>query len=113
MVATEAVLHYGFCPPDVMDGQLDRLIGAVSTRVIRFGVIPFGARGIRSPLHGFWVYDEDEVHVETLTASLTLAEPSEIQAYLGLFSHYAKAAVYGSEARDLIESVRRDPARGP
>ncbi|RZS44593.1 helix-turn-helix protein [Herbihabitans rhizosphaerae] len=108
MVATEAVLRYRFCPPGVMAGQLDRLVGAVSSGVIRFGVIPFVRPGLDPPMHGFWSKDDDEVHVETMSAALTLSEPSEISTYLDLFSHYAKAAVYGAEARAIIERAAED-----
>ena len=105
IVLTEAALRYRLCPPEVLEGQLDRLLGAATMRTVRFGVIPFDAQCNTSPLHGFSIYDEHEVCVETLTASLTLAEPSEIGAYLQLFGEYAEVAVYGAEARALITRV--------
>lgn len=108
MVATEAVLYFRCAPAEVMAGQLDRLAGATSTQSFRFGIVPSDSPDVKPPLHGFWIYDEDEVQVETLTASLTLAEPSEVRDYLGVFAHYAKAAVYGAEARALIERAAAD-----
>lgn len=106
IVMTEAALRYRLCPPEVLEGQLDRLLGAATMRSIHVGIIPLEAEyTLESPLHGFSVYDDREVCVEMLTASLTLSEPSEISAYLELFGAYAKAAVYGAEARALITRV--------
>jgi hypothetical protein len=72
---------------------------------VRLGIIPFEVQFMSAPLHGFAVYDEGEVLVETLTATLTLSEPTEITAYLELFGAYANAAVYGPEVRGLIGRV--------
>lgn len=104
-ILTEAPLRYRLCPPQVMEGQLDRLLGVATMRSVRLGVIPFEVRHKKAPLHGFTVYDDREVSVELLTATLTLAEPSEISGYLELFAEYAKLAMYGSEARALIMRV--------
>ncbi|MPZ67070.1 MAG: hypothetical protein GEU83_16715 [Pseudonocardiaceae bacterium] len=105
-VGRNPALRHRFCPIDVMEGQLDRLLGAATMRTARIGVVPFeAARAVKPPLHGFSIYDDREVCVETLTASLTLSEPSEIGAYLELFAGYAKAAVYGAEARAIIARV--------
>lgn len=66
-IVTEAVVRYRLCPPDVLKGQLDRLLGLATMRNIDLGVIPFDAQyEIKSPLHGFAIYDESEVRVETL-----------------------------------------------
>jgi len=105
IVMAEGSLRYLTCPPEVMEGQLDRLREVAAMRAVRLGIIPFHAQYDTPPLHGFSVYDENEVAVETLTAMLTLTEPSEISAYLALFGQYATAAVYGTEARAIITRV--------
>ena len=43
-VVTEAVLRYRLCPPEVMAGQLDRLVALSTLTTFRFGVIPFQAQ---------------------------------------------------------------------
>ncbi|MFN2495881.1 MAG: helix-turn-helix domain-containing protein [Pseudonocardiaceae bacterium] len=101
-VLTEAPLRYRPCPPEVLEGQLDRLLGLASMRTVRLGVIPFETQLGNAPLHGFAIHDESRVRVETLTATLTLSEPSEIRDYLELFAEYANLAVYGGEARAVI-----------
>lgn len=105
-VITEAAMRYLLCPPEVMVGQLDRLVSAATMRSIHFGVIPSSARyGTATPGHGFVIHDEAQVNVETLTAQLTITEPSEISIYLNIFSDLAGLAVYGSQARAVIARV--------
>jgi len=104
-VLTEATLRYRLCPPDVMEGQLDRLLSLASMRTVRLGIIQFETQFVNAPLHGFAIHDEREVGVETLTATLTVSEPSEIRDYLELFAEYANLAVYGAEARGIITRV--------
>jgi transcriptional regulator with XRE-family HTH domain len=104
-VLTEAALQYRLCPSDVMEGQLDRLLNMATMRTVHLGVIPFETQYVTAPLHGFSVYDERIVWVETLTATLRLYESFEIRAYLEQFAEYAEAAVYGAEARALIARV--------
>jgi Domain of unknown function (DUF5753) len=112
-VLTEAPLRYRLCPPEVLEGQLDRLLAVASMCTVRLGIIPFETQFTSAPLHGFAVYDEGEVLVETLTATLTLSEPSEISVYLQLFAEYAKTAVYGAEARALITQVLSEISTSP
>lgn len=109
-VLTEAPLHYRSCPPEVLAGQLDRLLSLVNVRTVRVGIIPFENQLVNAPLHGFAIYDDREVGVETLTATLTLSEPSEIGDYLELFTEYANLAVYDAEAKALIMRVLSDLA---
>jgi len=104
-VLTEATLRYRLCPPEVLEGQLDRLLGMANMRTVRLGVIPSETQLVNAPLHGFAVKDDREVRVETLTATLTLSEPSEIRDYLEIFAEYANMAVYGAEASALITRV--------
>jgi transcriptional regulator with XRE-family HTH domain len=109
-VITEAVLRYQLCPPEVMAGQLDRLVALSTLTTIRFGVIPFGTQLLTAPVHGFYVYDDRVVYVEHFTAELKLTQPVEITAYIGLFDQFAEAAHYGAEARAIITRALGDLA---
>lgn len=111
-VITEAVLRYRLCPPEVMAGQLDRLVVLTTFPVIRFGVIPFEAELPAAPVHGFHLYDDRVVCVEQFTAELTLAQPGEITAYARLFTRFAEAAHYGAGARGIITRALADLAAG-
>lgn len=104
-LVTEAVLHYRFCQADAMIGQLDRLISATTLPSVLLGVIPFNAEYQFVPHHGFVVYDQRMVLVETIGAELSLTQPQEIALYGRAFDGLAAAAVYGRDARQVISRV--------
>jgi transcriptional regulator with XRE-family HTH domain len=101
-VITEAVLRYRLCPPEVMLGQLDRLVTLSTMPTIRFGVIPFEVKLPLAPVHGFWLMDERVVVVENFTASQNLTQASDIASYVEIFGQFADAARYDSEARSVV-----------
>ncbi|WP_327582451.1 helix-turn-helix domain-containing protein [Nonomuraea sp. NBC_00507] len=101
-VLTEAVLRYRLCPIDVMAGQLDRLVALCAMSTIHVGIIGFDAELTESPKHGFWIFDEKRVLVETIGAELTLTQPQEIELYGRVFDKLAASASYGAAARHLI-----------
>jgi hypothetical protein len=107
-VITEAVLRYRLCPPEVLAGQLDRLVALSTLTTIRFGVIPFERTLPVAPVHGFHVYDDRVVQVEHLTAELKLTQPSEIAAYVTFFDRLANVACYGADARAVIVRALAD-----
>ncbi|NRQ40065.1 helix-turn-helix transcriptional regulator [Nonomuraea sp. NN258] len=107
-VMTEAALRYRLCPPEVMAGQLDRLIALCSMSTIHVGVIGFGAELSESPKHGFWIFDDQRVLVETISAELTLTQPQEIALYVQVFDRLAAGASYGAEARQVVTRVLDD-----
>lgn len=107
-VIAEAVLRTRLCPPEVMIGQLDRLVTLSTVPTLRFGVVPFEERFPKAPLHGFWVFDERVVMVENLTAELNLTQPSEVERYLRIFAELADAARYGSDARAVVTRALTD-----
>lgn len=106
-VVTEAALRYRLAPVDVMAGQLDRLVSALSIPSVQLGVIPMSAELPVPPVHGFHLFDK-AVIVELLTSSVTITEATEIADYEALFSQFGEVAVYGSEARDVIVRVQAD-----
>ncbi|MGH3854516.1 MAG: helix-turn-helix domain-containing protein, partial [Pseudonocardiaceae bacterium] len=91
-VLTEATLRYRLCPPEVMLGQLDRLVSFSALPNVRLGIIGFETAYVVGPAHGFWLLDNDRVMVETFSAELNLAQPQEIELYSGIFEALAGAA---------------------
>ncbi|GAB2918152.1 helix-turn-helix domain-containing protein [Nonomuraea fastidiosa] len=106
---TEAVLRNLLCPPEVLMGQIDRLIAVSTLPNVALGVIPFAARLPKSPVHGFWMYRR-LVTVETFAAELSLTQPEEIELYGKIFGLMQEAAVYGRQARALMTRVLEDLA---
>ncbi len=104
-VLAEAALRFRLCPPDVMLGQLDRLISLSQLPNVRLGIIGFETQYATSPWHGFWMYDNERVLVETLSAELDLRQPQEIELYGNAFEQLAAVASYGRSARAIINRV--------
>ena len=112
-VLTESALRYRLCPPEVMLGQLDRLISLSGLPNVKFGIIGFDTAYAVAPTHGFWLLDDERVMVETFSAELNLAGPQEIELYRAIFDSMATAASYGRQAREIIKRVVDDISAGP
>ncbi|WP_256103821.1 helix-turn-helix transcriptional regulator [Streptomyces sp. ODS05-4] len=112
-VLTEAALRYRLCPPEIMLGQLDRLVSLSALPNVRLGIIGFETAYAVAPAHGFWLLDDDRVMIETFSAELNLAQPQEIALYGGIFGSLAGVASYGRSARAIINRVIDDLAPGP
>jgi len=107
-VVTEAALRTSPAPPDVMRGQLDRLLAVSTLPNVEFGVIPFDAELPSSPINGFWIYNESMVAVATMTKDLVLRDPDDIAFYVRAFDDYVKVAQFDEAGREVIISVLHD-----
>lgn len=108
VVIGEAALRVRLVPTDVLIGQLDRLIAVAGLPSVKLGVLGFDADASPVPLHGFAVFDDDRVVVETFSAVLTLTQKPELEVYRRVFDQLAAAASYGRDARLLITRVIDD-----
>ncbi|WP_067806513.1 Scr1 family TA system antitoxin-like transcriptional regulator [Actinomadura formosensis] len=106
-VVAEAVLRTWPGSGACMEGQLARLVEVSGWANVRLGVVPRAGMP-RVPLHGFTVYDDAAVSVETFTRELTLTDADEVRAYVETFERFERAAVFGDEARGLVERAARD-----
>jgi transcriptional regulator with XRE-family HTH domain len=106
LLLEETVLHYRIGGADVMAGQLARLAEAAALPAVALGVIPAAAPERPAwPLEQFTVFDDERVHVELLSAQVTVTAPSEITLYVRAFERLARLAVYGDAARTLINGA--------
>ncbi|GAA0544302.1 helix-turn-helix domain-containing protein [Actinomadura livida] len=105
MVMCEVALTIGLADDDVLVEQLERLLTLSILPRLSLGIIPTRARHRRAPNHGFWVFDERLVLVDTAAAELAIIQPREIAVYLQEFEYLASSAVYGAAARDLINAA--------
>lgn len=104
-VLTEAALRFRLCAPEILIGQLDRLLALTQLPNVRLGIIAFDTPYSTSPWHGFWMYDDERVLVETFSAALDLRQPGEIALYAEAFEQLAAVAHYGRAARGVINRV--------
>jgi transcriptional regulator with XRE-family HTH domain len=103
LLLEETVLRYRIGGAGVMASQLTRVAEAAALPSVALGVIPFGAPERPAwPLEQFTVFDDERVHVELLSAHVTVTAPSEITLYVRAFERLGRLAVYGDAARALI-----------
>ncbi|MCQ6557009.1 helix-turn-helix domain-containing protein [Streptomyces sp. C10-9-1] len=105
VVLEEAVLRHRIGSPATMAGQLRHLLTVMPLASVSLGVIPFAAARTVWPLEAFYLYDDERVAVETLTARISVVQPRELADYERAFSALSKTAVYGDQARVLIHTA--------
>lgn len=91
---------------ETMVEQLDRVLGAMALANVSIGIIPAAAGLGAHTQTAFWIFDDDLVKVETLTAALDITRPDEIEIYVTVFGQMRQAARYGRSARALILKAR-------
>ena len=75
-IAEEAVLRQQIGGAEVMSEQLAYLLEATALPAMSLGVIPFSAVGRQIwPLEAFTIFDDERVHVELLSAQVTVTAP--------------------------------------
>lgn len=107
-VLTEGALRTWPGSGSVMSTQLDHLVAVSQRANVWLGVVPWSVPLGVVPPHGFTVYGDEAVLVETFTAEVTIANPDDVAAYRDAFAAVERAAVVGDEARALLAAVRAD-----
>jgi transcriptional regulator with XRE-family HTH domain len=103
LLLEEAVLRYRVSDNQVMAAQLGHLLSVIALPNMKLGIIPFTAQARQMwTVEAFTVFDNARVHVELLSAQVTVTVPGEVVVYLRAFERLAGLAVYGAEARTLI-----------
>jgi transcriptional regulator with XRE-family HTH domain len=91
---------------EIMVEQLDRVLGVMALTNVSIGIIPAAAGLGAHTQTAFWIFDDDLVKVETLTAALDITRVEEIEIYVTVFDQMRRAARYGRSARALILKTR-------
>ncbi|MDJ1133406.1 helix-turn-helix domain-containing protein [Streptomyces iconiensis] len=102
LLLEEDVLYYQYGDTAAMYAQLGHLLAVMQLASVSVGVIPRTARRSMWGQETFTMFDDARVHVELLTAKVTVTQPSEVAAYARAFRALSEMAVYGAAARALI-----------
>ncbi|HCU97296.1 MAG TPA: XRE family transcriptional regulator [Actinobacteria bacterium] len=86
--------------------QLDRVLGVMTLPNVSIGIIPATAGLGAHTQTAFWIFDNDLVKVETLTAALDITRPDEIEIYVTMFDQMRQAAKFRANAKALIIKAR-------
>jgi transcriptional regulator with XRE-family HTH domain len=108
LVIAEGVFGWRAGSREDMATQADRVADATKRPNVRVGIIPWGTRATRFPLHAWDIYDRRAVSYGTVDATAILTEPRDVEKYAVLFETLAASAVYGDEARAVLASIARD-----
>ena len=104
----EAALRSQVCPPLVMRAQLDLVRALSNLETVEVSILPTDVKLPFLPLHGFWIFDDELVSVETVHTRVEARDPSEVALYLRVFDQL-KTAAYGQEAaRALLTRIIED-----
>jgi transcriptional regulator with XRE-family HTH domain len=104
----EAALRSQVCPPAVMRAQLDLVRALSNLETVEVSILPTDVKLPFLPLHGFWIFDDELVSVETVHTRVEARDPSEVALYLRVFGQLKAAADGGEEARALLTRTMED-----
>jgi hypothetical protein len=90
--------------PQIMIGQLDRLLAVMSIPRVGLGIVPVDAPYV-VPTNQFIMFDDELVHLETVSAEVNVTQPREITLYSKAFAALADQSVTGTAARALIAAA--------
>ncbi|MFI5620669.1 helix-turn-helix domain-containing protein [Streptomyces sp. NPDC051567] len=102
VLLAEQALYTNFGGPEVMRGQLDRLLAVMPLHRLSLGFVPKSAPLHIWPGNSFSMFDDKLVLVETYSAEFSVTQPQEIALYARAFDLLKRSAVYGAPARTLI-----------
>ncbi|TDD87532.1 helix-turn-helix domain-containing protein [Actinomadura rubrisoli] len=105
VVIEEAVLRTRIGGPDIMAGQLGHLLDVMALPSVSFGIIPFSADRAMWPVEGFWLLDNEQVVIETVSAKITIEQAGELDLYRRTFAELSSIAVHGAAARALVTAA--------
>lgn len=105
LVLEESVLRYPIGDKAAMADQLRHLLDVMALPRVSLGVIPLNAPRKMWPLEAFYMFDDQRVEAELLSAAITISTPGEIATYSKAFKSLVSMAVHGPQARALIQDA--------
>lgn len=111
IIVTAGALGWRAGTPADMAAQVEHIIERSKLPHARIGVIPWGARARRFPLHGWAIYDRKLVIVGTMNATAVLSEPSDVSIYADLFEELTASARFDDEGREVLSRIAEDYRR--
>lgn len=96
----EQALYSNVGGPEVMKAQLDRRLVVMGLPRVSLGIVPRDAATQIWLGHGFSMFDDKLILVETYSAEFSVTQPREIDLYAKAFALLKQSALYGTTARD-------------
>jgi transcriptional regulator with XRE-family HTH domain len=102
VIIEETALRNRLGDNETMSAQLGHLIAMAGLPSVSLGIIPFETERPMWAVEGFSIFDESRVHVELLSAWVTITQPRELAIYARAFVELGEMAVHGAKARILL-----------
>ncbi|MEU2147893.1 MULTISPECIES: Scr1 family TA system antitoxin-like transcriptional regulator [Streptomyces albovinaceus subgroup] len=83
-----------------------QLVGLIGMSTVEFGMVPLGAPMRLTPKHGFWIFDESRVVVETINTELSFDTADDLDLYGRTWDGLNESAAYGARAHRIIVRAR-------
>ncbi|WP_030245304.1 helix-turn-helix domain-containing protein [Streptomyces sp. NRRL S-350] len=113
-VLDEAALRRPWGGPELMRGQLDRLLELGELPNVRLQVLPLGNAGLSAESGAFTVLGfaepelADVVYLEQFTTALYLDKPAEVAEYGQAMADLLADSLDPARTRDLLHAVRQE-----
>jgi transcriptional regulator with XRE-family HTH domain len=105
LVQTEGSLRFRVGSAAIMADQMTTLLAALDAPNVRLGVIPQQQPVDAITTNAFHLYDDTAAVIGLHIATATLTEEKDVRAIRELFDQLAAVAVWGDDARAVIEQV--------
>jgi hypothetical protein len=107
LIQTEGALRLRVGSASVMHEQAQSLLNASLRPNVQLGVIPESHAVDVVAGTAFHIYDDAAVVVGLEVAAATLTDAADVRHFRQLFDRLSAVAVWGDEARAVIDRVRR------
>ncbi|MGH8910211.1 MAG: DUF5753 domain-containing protein [Egibacteraceae bacterium] len=110
----EPALRWQPGPPELLLGQLDRVLSLLDLPNVEVGIIPLDKPASTLLYHGFVILGEpsvdDDVYVlvETIADELRISAADKVGLYLERFDRLREAAVFGDDARPVLHRITKE-----
>jgi hypothetical protein len=102
VILGEQALYTNIGGPEVMRGQMERLLRDIDLPSLALGVLPATAEVSVFPLPGFNMYGGSRAHYELVSTGVDITDPDQLALHNKAFSALSNAASYGNTAEKLI-----------
>ncbi|MFG3250580.1 DUF5753 domain-containing protein [Streptomyces sp. NPDC048187] len=107
IVLGEQALYTNIGGPEVMRGQIDRLLRDIDLPSLTLGIIPATAHLAVFPAPAFGIYGEgDTVNVELVSSELDITDAREVALHHKMFDLLRQGAAYGEATKDLLRKAK-------
>ncbi|GAA3802804.1 hypothetical protein GCM10022403_041080 [Streptomyces coacervatus] len=105
VILGEQALYTNVGGPEVMRGQMERLLRDIDLPSLTLGVLAATAEVSAVPMPGFNMYGGDRANYELVSSGVDITDPDELALHDKAFTALSNAASYGDSAKDLITTA--------